>query len=113
MHRLQALRRGRQKHISLTVQDERRAAQGTKSRDPIATPAAATCRAARVGDTVGHGRNGAYQGTSGPFGVTSLSPTIPTTISEMQHSRATVAGSLNRTMPSSAVPIVPMPVQTA
>ena len=44
---------------------------------------------------------------------TSFSPTIPATISPMQASRSALADSPNSTMPSSAVPIVPMPVQIA
>ncbi|CAN5422629.1 hypothetical protein BH09PSE6_BH09PSE6_14580 [soil metagenome] len=38
---------------------------------------------------------------------------MPATISAMQTSRITVAGSSNSQMPSAAVPTVPMPVQTA
>lgn len=45
--------------------------------------------------------------------ATSLSPMIPATIRPMQARRKAVAGSPSRTMPSAAVPTVPMPVQTA
>ena len=38
---------------------------------------------------------------------------MPATIRPMQASRSTVAGSPRSQMPSSAVPTVPMPVQTA
>ena len=43
----------------------------------------------------------------------SLSPTIPATIRAMQISRMAVAGSRNKRIPSTAVPTVPIPVQTA
>jgi PiT family inorganic phosphate transporter len=45
--------------------------------------------------------------------VTSFSPAMPATISPMLARRNTLAGSLNRMMPSAAVPTAPMPVQTA
>ena len=45
-------------------------------------------------------------------GVNSFSPRMPETISARQTSRAAVAGSLNSTMPTMAVPTAPTPVQT-
>jgi hypothetical protein len=45
--------------------------------------------------------------------VTSLSPTIPAMITLMHSIRTRSAGSSNSTMPSSAVPTMPTPVQTA
>ena len=45
--------------------------------------------------------------------VDSLSPTMPIMIRPMQPRRMAVAGSLNRSMPTITVPIVPMPVQIA
>ena len=52
-------------------------------------------------------------GTCACHGVTSFSPTIPDTISPTHTRRIAVAGSLNNTTPSAAVPTVPMPVQIA
>src|SRR5690606_17062118 len=46
-------------------------------------------------------------------GVASFRPTMPATIRPMHTRRAAVAGSLNTTMPSSAVPTAPMPTHTA
>ena len=46
-------------------------------------------------------------------GVNSFSPRMPDTISARQTSRPTVAGSLNTSMPTMAVPTAPIPVQTA
>src|SRR5690606_18701263 len=48
-----------------------------------------------------------------PSPPASRSPMIPATINPMQTSRTTVAGSRNSTIPSTAVPTVPIPVQTA
>ena len=45
--------------------------------------------------------------------LASFNPTIPARISPTHTSRATVAGSWNSTMPSTTVPIAPMPVHTA
>ncbi len=45
--------------------------------------------------------------------VAAFSPTIPATMSPIKPRRAAVAGSPKRAMPRSAVPTVPMPVQTA
>src|SRR6185437_7043996 len=45
--------------------------------------------------------------------VTSLSPTIPATMSPMLARRAAVAGSPNNAMPRIAVPTAPIPVHTA
>ena len=49
----------------------------------------------------------------GYSGETSFSPTIPATIKPMQARRTALADSPNSAIPSSAVPIVPMPVQIA
>ena len=45
--------------------------------------------------------------------VANFSPTIPARMSPMQESRSAVAGSPKSQMPKSAVPVAPMPVQTA
>lgn len=55
----------------------------------------------------------ANQSSANQYGDTSLRPAMPATIKPMQKSRATLASSPSRTIPSTAVPIVPMPVQTA
>ena len=47
------------------------------------------------------------------YAMDTLSPMIPTRIKLRLNSRAVVAGSLNRTMLNAAVPIAPMPTQTA
>lgn len=46
-------------------------------------------------------------------GPRNFSPRMPAAISPMQATRASVAGSLNSTMPSTAAPMAPMPVHTA
>jgi hypothetical protein len=43
----------------------------------------------------------------------SFRPRMPKTMSPMHSSRSAVAGSRNRTMPSTAVPTLPIPVHTA
>src|SRR5690606_20576793 len=52
-------------------------------------------------------------GSPAPPPPASRSPMIPATINPMQTSRTTVAGSRNSTIPSTDVPTVPIPVQTA
>jgi len=50
---------------------------------------------------------------AGAQALVSLRPAIPATIRPMHSSRAVVAGSLNTSMPSRAVPTAPMPTHTA
>src|SRR5690606_28317941 len=52
-------------------------------------------------------------GPPAPPPPASRSPMIPATINPMQTSLTTVAGSRNSTIPSTAVPTVPIPVHTA
>jgi hypothetical protein len=76
------------------------------------SPARATPSTPRAGCSPAAAR-AAARGRARQRGVSTLSPTMPATISPMQPSRSAVAGSRKRTTPSTAVPTVPIPVHTA